>query len=139
MNLVLFIHQDASKKGETLKNVIGEKFYGTKLTILHTFNAFKARLKLFSNYSDKEIFILFADSKNRLNELTSLIDLLEGKRLIIILPDESKATLSRASQFFPRFFTPVSETYNDLCDVLNKMMNQDKIKLRNYNKGGNLQ
>jgi len=47
---------------------------------------------------DKEIFILLADSKNRLNELTSLINLLESKRIILILSGDSKATTHIAHQ-----------------------------------------
>lgn len=124
MNLVLYIHQDASQKGETLKTIIEQNFNETKIQTLQTFNAFKSRLKEVSVFDEKELFVLLADSSDRLNELSSLIDLLEGKRIILVLPDESKATLSRASKFFPRFFTPVSERYSVLCEVLIKMINQ---------------
>jgi hypothetical protein len=127
MNFILFIHQDSLKKGITLKNIIDKNFYGTELQTLHTLNSFKERLKKSIGPSENEIFILLAESQSRLNELTSLIDLLEGKRTILILPDESKATLSMASEFFPRFFTPMGDTYNDLCDVLNKMANQKQL------------
>ncbi len=125
MSLILFIHQDSSKKGEILKTAISQKINGGNLTIVKTFNAFKTRLKESPDFIEKEIFILLAESKNRLTELISLIDLLEGRLIILILPDESKATLSRATHFFPRFFTPVSKTYDDLCDVINKMIKQE--------------
>jgi len=130
MNLILFIHQDSLKKGITLKNIINQKFYGTELQTLHTFNSLKARLKKNIGFTENEIFILLAESRTQLKELTSLIDLLEGKRTVLILPDESKATLSKASEFFPRFFTSVSDTYDDLCDVLNKMINQETNKIK---------
>lgn len=122
MNLVLFIHKDASEKGKTLQDIIDRKFAETICQTLDTFNSFKTKLKEFTDFGDKEIFILLADSKKRLKELTLLIDLLEGKRLILILPDESKSSISIAPRFFPRFFTSVSHTYNDLHDVLNKMI-----------------
>jgi hypothetical protein len=126
MNFALFIHQDSSKKGKTLKSIIDQNFTGTKLTTFHTLNVLKAKLKKDVDFTDKEIFILLAESVYRLNQLTSLIDLLEGKRIILILPDESQPVLSCATQFFPRFFTPVSDTYDDLCDVLNKMTNPEE-------------
>ncbi len=126
MNLILFIHEDSLKKGFTLKTVIDQNFYGIELTTLHTFNSVKARLKKSEGSTGNEIFILLAESRDRLNELMPLIDLLEGKQTILILPDESKTTLSCASQFFPRFFTPMNENYNDLCDVLNKMIHKNK-------------
>jgi len=127
MNLILFVHQDSSKKGVTFKKIIDENFKEIEIQTLQAFNAFKARLKQVSNYN-KDIFVLFADSKSRLNELTSLIDLIEDKRIILILPDESGATILKAHQFFPRYFTYVNDTYKDLCDVISKMINPKNIK-----------
>ena len=124
MNLILFIHEDSLEKGWALKHIIDQNFYGTELTVIHTFGSFKTRLKKSANPAEKEIIILFAESQSRLNKLTALIDLLEGKRIILILPDESKATLSIAVRFFPRFVTRMNDTYDDLCDVLNKMIPQ---------------
>ena len=126
MNIILFIHQDSSKKGASLINALDENFYGTKLTIVHTYKTLKAELKKKSAMAWKAIILLFVDSGSRLNQLTSLIDLLEDKRIILILPDESKETLSKASQFFPRFFTPISDSYSDLCSVMNKMINKQQ-------------
>ncbi|MCF6246033.1 MAG: hypothetical protein L3J69_01600 [Desulfobacula sp.] len=126
MNLILFIHQDSSKKGTTLKKIIDQTFTGIEIQTLQTFNTFKARLKQASNYN-KEIFVLFADSKKRLNDLKGLIDLLDNKRLILILPDDSKATMSTVHRFFPRYFTYVTDTYTDLCDVISKMINPKNI------------
>jgi len=134
MNLIFYIHQDASEKGDHFQRIIEQNFKKAEITTFRTFNAFKARLKQPHDY-DKEIFLLFADSKNRLNELLKLIDLIDDKRIIIILPDQSKATLSSALKFFPRFFTPISNTYTDLCQVLTKMINQEK-KNTNMNTGG---
>jgi len=128
MKLIVYIHQDSFTKGVVLKKVIEQNYEGFGIQIIQTFNAFKARLKKASNYN-QEIFILLADSKNRLIELTSLIDLLESKRIFLILPDDSKATLSQAHKFFPRYFTYVNDTYADLCAVITKMTNKEKIKI----------
>ncbi len=122
MDLILFIHKDGSKKGEILKKAIEQKVDGVKFQTFHTIDALKTRLKQFSKHNDKELFILLADIRERLYELTPLIDLLEDKRLILIIPDKSQVTISKSLRFFPRFFTPLSNTYEDLCDVLNKMI-----------------
>ncbi|MCD4742238.1 MAG: hypothetical protein K8R67_07155 [Desulfobacteraceae bacterium] len=129
MKLVFFIHKDSSKKGEILQKIINTNFYGTKCQIFRAFDTLKKSLKREIQLTENEIFILLAESVSRLNELNSFIDLLEGKRIILILPDSSKASLSKASKFFPRFFTSISDTYDDLCDVLNKIINQERIKL----------
>lgn len=124
MNLILFVHKDDSKNGVILKNIIEKRFKENQIEIFQTFNTFKSRLKQISIY-DKEIFILLADSKKRLTELTSLIDLLNDRRIILILSDDSKATTHIAHQFFPRFLTNISDNYKDLCSVLNKMVKKE--------------
>ncbi|WP_148214657.1 hypothetical protein [Desulforapulum autotrophicum] len=127
MNLILFVHQESSPIGANFKKRMEQNFKGLRIEILQTINTFKTRLKQISIY-DKEIFILLADSQNRLKELSSLIDLLDGKRIILILPDDSDATTSAAHHFYPRYFTYVNDTYNDLCAVLIKMTQQEKKK-----------
>lgn len=128
MNLVLFIHQDSSRNGETLQDIINQNFNRFDLETIHTFNALKTRLKLISNYHN-EIFVFLADSENRLNELFSLADLLEDRRIVLILRDESQITLSKVHRLFPRFFTVISDTYTDLCAVITKMTSQEKINI----------
>ena len=135
MNLILFVHQDSSHKGMIFKNRIEQNFKGLEIETFQTFNGFKDRLKEVCLY-DKEIFVLLADSKNRLKELTWLIDLLDSKRIILILPDNSEATTSAAHKFFPRYFTYINDTYDDLCAVLTKMTKQKEINMTLNNNGG---
>ena len=135
MNLVIFIHQDSCQKGIVLKEFIKKYLNGVETDMLHTFNMLRSRLQESSECADKEIFVLLAESKKRLGELASLIELLENKRIILIIPDDSKESVSKASQFFPRFFTSVSNNYDDLCSVLNKMIKQTNI-IKHNNVGG---
>ncbi len=128
MKLIIFIHQSSSTKGEHFKNSIDQNLKKIEIQVLQTFNSFKARLKQISNYAE-EIFILFVDSEKRLTELTSLIDLIEDKRVILVLPNKSKAVLSMAHHFFPRYFTYVNNTYTDLFAVINKMTNKKEINI----------
>ncbi len=123
MNLIFFIHKDSSKKGTTLQQIINQHFKKVEIQFFQTFHEFKLKLEQVSDYN-KEIFILFADSKTRLDRLTNLLDLFESKRLILILPDDSKGSISVAHQISPRYFTFVNDTYGDLCAVMTKMMNK---------------
>lgn len=125
MGLILFVHQDSSQKGETFRCAIEKNFSMLGIQVVQTVDALKTRLNQISFY-DREIFVLFADSKHRLKTLESLLDRLKDRRLILVLPDTSKEVLSASHQFYPRFFTYVNNTYNDLCDVLNKMTSQEK-------------
>ncbi|MCP4672873.1 MAG: hypothetical protein GY857_16375 [Desulfobacula sp.] len=130
MNFILFTHKDALQKGARLQNAIENSDHGNKLQVYKTFNSFKSRLKVDFGDTRNEILILFAESRQRLNHLISLSDLMEGRRIVLILPDESKQTLSIASKFFPRFFTTVRDNYNDLCDVIDKMTDKNSNEYR---------
>ncbi|WP_300454985.1 hypothetical protein [Desulfobacula sp.] len=136
MNIILFIHQNSSKKGAIFKHVIDHNFNQIEIQIFQTVKAFKTRLKQALIF-EKEIYIIFIDSENRLKELTLLIDLLENKRILLILPTDLSAILSVAHQFFPRVFTFINDTYDDLCAVLTKMINQETKNIMSYGKGGN--
>ncbi len=134
MDIVLFTHHESFKKGEILKNIIAEDIIDNshediQVLLISTFNALKVRLKQFCDFDKQEIFILLADSKIRLNRLATLIELMEDKRIILILPDNSKTTIAEAHKFFPRFFTCMSDTYSDLREVLNKMITFNRIKV----------
>lgn len=122
MDLIFFVHQNSSRKGTTFKMAMEQNFKHLDIEFFKTFNALKERLGHIPVY-DKEIYVLLADSKKRLKELTELIELLEDRRIVLIIPDDSETTISTAHRFFPRFFTYMDDNYNDLYGVLKKMMN----------------
>ncbi|MCK5686184.1 hypothetical protein KAJ27_18775 [bacterium] len=125
MNLILFIHKDSLETGVVLKNTIETKFCDSNLQIIDTFNSLKSRLKSSFGNGRRDILILLGESQERLAQLISLTDLMEGKQIVLIIPDESKKSLSKASRFFPRFFTPIKDEYDDLCIVIDKMVKRD--------------
>ncbi len=124
MKLILFIHKEASDKGADLEKTIYDSFDTIEIESYTSFAALEAGVKKAARSTEEEIFILLAESVSRLNELTRLIDLLEGKRVVLILPDESKATLTKAFGFFPRFFTTVNDDFHNLSRVLHKMISR---------------
>lgn len=126
MNLILFIHQDAPEKGATLLAAIDRELQGVDIQVIQSVNMLKERLKRYSDLKEHEIYILLVDSSSRFNQLTPLCDLLEDKRLIFLLPDESKTTMAKAHQFFPRFLACINHSYEDLCAVLQKMTDQSQ-------------
>ncbi len=130
MNLILFVHKNASQKGQNLNRVMNLNFNMLEIESLQTLNALKSRLKKVCDYN-KDIFVLLTDSNQRLIELTSLFDLLEGKRILLVLPDDSKTNRSAALKLYPRFFTNVSDTYDDLCAVITKITHHETKVLTN--------
>ncbi|MCA1787176.1 MAG: hypothetical protein LC657_14480 [Desulfobacteraceae bacterium] len=123
MDIILFVHQEASQQGEALQKKMAQYFGENTIQAVHTFNALKHILKQPGGF-DQEVYVLLAESPGRLQELFCLFDLLDGRRIVLVLPDDAKETISKAHQFYPRFFTYINKAYDDLCAVLYKMMNQ---------------
>ena len=126
MKFVIYYHKDIYKSGEILQNIMDQNYSRFERQTLQTFNSLKEKFKNGCDYNEKEIFILFADTHGRLNQLSSLIDLMEDKCLILILADESRSTLSKAYGLFPRFCTKISDNYDELCRILNKMITNEQ-------------
>lgn len=122
MNLILFVHQDASQRGEALQKQMTAYFGENTILMVHTFNALKHILKQPGGRA-QEIYVLLAESPGRLQELFRLMDLLDGRRIVLVLPDDAETTVGMAHRFYPRFFTYITTVYDDLCAVLYKMIN----------------
>lgn len=99
MDLIMFIHQDSEKVGIALKKIIHQNFNESQIQTLCTFSTFKEKFKQRHN-NNNGIFILLADCKNRLIELILLIDLMEDKRIVLILPDDSHVFNIKGSSVF---------------------------------------
>lgn len=122
MRLTLFIHKDTIEIGRPLQDAIIHNFGTLDIQIVETLKELKMTLKRMHYTNLEEIIILFLDNRTRLAEMNSISNLLEGTRLIIILPDKSKETISLALSFYPRFFTQISQSYYELCEILKKMV-----------------
>ena len=122
MAVILFIHQEAAQQGEALHTKMTQYFGANTIEAVHTITALTYILKQPAG-CDQKVYVLLAESRHRLQELYCLFTLLDGRRIVLVLPDDTKATISLSHQFYPRFFTYSNTAYDDLCAVLYKMMN----------------
>ncbi|MCF8077423.1 MAG: hypothetical protein K9K63_14480 [Desulfotignum sp.] len=122
MDLILFIHQDGAHQGEALYTKMTQYFGVNSIQAVHTMTALTHILKQ-PGGRDHKVYVLLAESRHRLQELYCLFTLLDGRRIVLVLPDDTKETISLTHQFYPRFFTYSDTAYDDLCAVLYKMMN----------------
>lgn len=121
MRIVIFTHRLAGDSGKTLVNGISSCQASESLLRIQTVNTLKEHLKRSGENAGNEILLLLAENRDRLEELTGLKDLLEDRRLILVVPDDDPATLSAAHLLFPRFVTPLSDQYHDLCSIMDRM------------------
>lgn len=68
------------------------------------------------------IAVLLASNKNELSEIIALKGLFQERRIILILPDRKKESISKGHALFPRFLSYADSDFRDVRAVLNKMI-----------------
>jgi hypothetical protein len=71
---------------------------------------------------EEGVFLLLANGQEDLIDFLSIKDLLQEKRIILILPDREQDTVNMGLQLFPRFLTCVDEDFGKVTSVLEKML-----------------
>lgn len=122
--ILIFIDQTSGEKGKNFLNIIEKRITSAQIEIYSGIEIFERTLKLRKTYFTKEIIILFAGNENCLDQLYLKKQMLIYKKIVMVLPDNSTQIMAKTHRFFPRYFSFMDDTYDDLCDVLNKMITQ---------------
>lgn len=91
------------------------------------------KLKFFSSIVDlsdelrrpvlsRRIVILFASSKEELEDIISIRELLTDAKIILIVPDANPSTLARGHTLRPRFLCTCNSDFVDIVAVLSQMI-----------------
>jgi len=123
MKLVFFANKNLSvgKQLWELNNRLEPQYRGT---FHETIN--ELTKSLIQPKDDLNIVVLLATSREDLRDLIAIEKLLSDFRIILILPDRYKVTISMGHKLYPRFLSYADSDFNDVALVLNKM-------IENYN------
>lgn len=73
------------------------------------------------------VAVLLAASRQDLLELLSIRDLLDGIRIILVLPDRQDDTIAKGHRLYPRFLTYADSDFLDVAAVLSKMLRNSHL------------
>lgn len=124
IKLVLLIHYRAGEKGKRLGKTVREKFSNLDLEFNDSIGSFYKRLCKPNRSLEKEIYVMLADTRERLKKLMGLANLLDRRRLLLILPGNEKKLLSMGHRLKPRYVSTETESFEELVSVLEKMIGQ---------------
>jgi hypothetical protein len=77
---------------------------------------------LYRLYDPDTIVLLQARDREELLRIVSLRDLLQGLRIILLIPDRNGETISLAHRLRPRFLSNSENDFSDTFSVLQKML-----------------
>ena len=117
-NLLLYakMTDGAAKR---LRRVIEVLVLKENMEMYRTIDSLSRRLRQPRN--DLPIAVLLAASRQDLLELLSIGDLLDGIRIILVLPDRKEGTIAKGHRLQPCFLTYADSDFLDVAAVLIKM------------------
>jgi len=119
-NIILFANGKCAALANRLRKSINSLVSRQHLEIQRNIKNLSKRLNRFPREID--LAVLFAASKDQLSELLSLRELLDDVRIILILPDRGRETISKGHLLRPRFLSYADGDLTDVIAVLNKML-----------------
>jgi hypothetical protein len=121
MTDLLFYSKAESKVGERLLNIIESAGLAESIEICRNLADLAHRLRDFA--TAPSVGVLIASTDQDLLEFLSIYHLLQWLRIILVLPDKDKQTISLAHRLGPRFLTYADSDLGAIGSVLLKMLN----------------
>jgi hypothetical protein len=102
--------------GESLRTLVQDERIETYRSIEDLANGLRQLL------DPDAIVILQAGDRQELLRILSLRDLLQGVRIILLVPDREEETISLAHRLRPRFLASSESGFSDTMSVVRKML-----------------
>ena len=123
--IIIFIDRSSGEKGRFFLKVIQERLPAIKLHVCRSVTSCVTEINHTKPYLENLIIVLFTDNEDRLDDLYEKKHIFQDKKIVMVLPKKNNRKISAiVHRFFPRYFTFMDDQYEDLCDVLNKMIVQ---------------
>ncbi|MCG8620119.1 MAG: hypothetical protein MI802_28195 [Desulfobacterales bacterium] len=122
-HLIFFIDSNAGDSGYRFVEAVRQRFATVSSEVFQTLRDLETWLRnKEAGIFGMRIIVLFADTRSCLDRLEASADLMDGEQVILLLPDSEKTTLEKAQRLRPRYFGFSSGPFDDVCDVITKML-----------------
>jgi hypothetical protein len=112
--------------GRGMEQLIGQGGGHRKAKIINTVKDLKEILQHPSLFG--ETMLLFAATQRDLTQLVAIRHLFDGLRIILILPNQKKETVSLGHLLRPRFVCTRDSNFSDILMVLQKMNKESRTE-----------
>ncbi len=122
--IVLYIDPESGTKGRIFLHQVQQRLPGIRIQVCQSVETFVAAVCRKSPCMDLPVLVLFVADLEHLDDLYRRKQVFENHKVVMVVPEERAETgTAMIHRFFPRFVAAMNDRYEDLCDVLNKMMN----------------
>lgn len=117
---------DMNDLGKTLEGRIQKELSGIEIVTLNSRTSLVQKMSQPLNRIS--VIIILVSSCEKLECLYSLVSLFENSRIILVLPDREKKTLTTGIRFNPTFISYADNEFKEICEVLKKIKILNKAK-----------
>ena len=117
---LLYYSSKNKGQGERVQRIIAGLVPQEHLKIYRTMESLSLRLRQFRG--DLFLAVILLKNRNELLDILSIRDLLDGIRIILILPDRENTTIAKGYKLYPRFVSYADSDFTDVAAVLEKML-----------------
>jgi hypothetical protein len=123
--IILFVDRDSGPRGRFFLQQVQHRLSGNRIEVCQSVEACAAAIHRIRAHMDRPILVFLVTSNRSLDDLYMKKRLFKDKKIVIVLPEEKTDEFTAMiHRFFPRYVALMDDRYDDLCDVLKKMMVQ---------------
>ncbi len=126
VKLLFYCSRTTTHKFQRLSRAVTQVAGGEDIEICITLTSLFPGLKAYSSASD--LAVLVAVTPAELERFYHFRDILQHMDIILIVPDNKKATMHKGSHLFPRFITSVENDFLPIESVLKKMIQRSHLR-----------
>lgn len=124
MNILVYLSQENNEAGSALVSVFEKSISCGSLKLC---NRLEGLIRILRSQTERyELAVLWVSTKIELAGLVELQELMENMPIILILPDQSRATLVEAHKLYPRLISFHDSDAGIVETVINKIREHKK-------------
>jgi hypothetical protein len=131
MSVILYANAK-TKAGKRLNDCLKEANFREQIDTYTTLDGLSGRLQQ-PNYTytyARLIAVVLAASSKELSAILAIKELFRDARIILIVPDRKKDTISAGHRLYPRYLAYADSNFNDVAAVLEKMVSYNQAASR---------
>jgi hypothetical protein len=125
VDLVLYCSEEAERRGQKLQEVLDRDLPDMRLEVFTHLEELVMSLQ--RPEVDPAVVVLVIGSRMELDELLPLKPVLQNTRIILVLPDQARETLTLAEQLDPHYIKQPGDNFGELAYVVDEILEERRV------------
>ena len=125
VDLVLYYSEEAERRGQKLQEVLNRDLPDIRLECFTDFEELVTGLQ--RPEVEPGAVVLVIGSRTELDEFLPLRPDLENTRVVLVLPDQTRETLTLAQQLHPYYIKPPGDDFVELAYIVDELMEERRV------------